>query len=511
MFKKLANNNNRPDKERIEQLMKSTRQSGSSEYTWRDMGLLFTLSVLFHRDTAAFDWTLCRNAGDDVKLIYEEQSNDALVILGGMTKVVWDEINAEKEFQQTTFAVVPTLAKLDELRKTEELSQVSKMGRQTLFSLPNTEALRRPKSFSGTLDLVHITNLLQSIAMEKESGRLRVQRQADWSDIFFENGQPVHAQGSRGSGKECLLLTICWKDGDFQFESGLKTDEHTIQEELSRLLMQGVLLLDHTEYLRNAGLQMTIIPQKTYGFLTEQEFEAAVSKEGGIDDMTIAKKIYLAIDGSRNMGEILQQLDIPRSEWVPSVACLLRTKLVSMQEKVIQGQLTVVPKSIEKEVDMVRQALVKKETGMLTYPAFLYLLDHEMSLSQTTISVAIFLFDTTQPVPLSQFTEIDNIVASLHDFRGMVGHYSPQAVAIALYGMTTSQASVILNRVVQMIFDSDQDFVGREALRVGVASIPEDVFNVPCVLTAAELATKKAKETGRRLVLAKELSNMRSV
>ena len=61
---------------------------------------------------------------------------------------------------------------------------------ERVLTTPTEETLK------GNLTLVHITNLLQSIGLGQMSGRLRIKRNTIWADIFFQEGSPVHAEGT---------------------------------------------------------------------------------------------------------------------------------------------------------------------------------------------------------------------------------------------------------------------------------------------------------------------------
>jgi hypothetical protein len=60
------------------------------------------------------------------------------------------------------------------------------------------------------------------------------------------------------------------------------------------------LLDDNTEYLKSVGLQMTSIPERSNDFLTEEQFEEATASDQ-VDNLDLAKSVFLSIDGFRSV------------------------------------------------------------------------------------------------------------------------------------------------------------------------------------------------------------------
>jgi len=59
-----------------------------------------------------------------------------------------------------------------------------------------------------------------------------------------ENGNIVHAGFRELSGENALYHLLSWKDGEFEVEMDVKTQEKTISASVEHLLLEGMKRLD---------------------------------------------------------------------------------------------------------------------------------------------------------------------------------------------------------------------------------------------------------------------------
>lgn len=375
----------------------------------------------------------------------------------------------------------------------------------TLALMPKEEMLK------GNLKLVHITNLLQSIGMGAMSGRLKIQRHASvYADIFFLNGLPVHAEGTRGVGEDCFLQVVCWSEGDFMFEPKLKTDEQTINRSLESLILEGCLLLDHTNYLMQAGVRMTSVFQQINEDLTEAEFEEVMSK-GDQLDMTKLKDFYVEVDGREVLEDIVNELDLLRSQWVPIVSNLLRMNVIELCESSEQNNPFVQPKDINIGlVDSVRQGLVAPQSGIFSYAAFLFLLGVQIKCS--TMPLSVLLIELKQgsaknriPLTPDQIQELAYKVDKLTSSRNIFAHYEENDFAVILLGVRADKAARIADRLVKSLVSGFELGDGTPVYAsIGVASHPDDAQDMGSLLGETERAKTAATKSGAGVCMAND-------
>jgi hypothetical protein len=386
---------------------------------------------------------------------------------------------------------------------------------QTFTNLPIDETLAllpKEEMLKGNLKLVHITNLLQSIGMGAMSGRLKIQRHASvYADIFFLNGMPVHAEGTKGVGDDCFLQVVCWGEGDFMFEPKLKTDEKTINRSLESLILEGCLLLDHTNSLMKQGVRMSSVFEQSNEDLTEAEFEEIMAK-GDPLDMAKLKDFYVEVDGREVLEDIVNELDLPRSQWVPIVSNLLRLNVIELCEPAEHTNAFLQPKEINSLlIESIRQGMIAEKTGIFSYAAFLFLLGVQIKCSIMPLSVLLLdvksgASKTKTPLSSEQVQELAFKVDKLTSSRNIFAHYEETDFAVILLGVRAEKAARIADRLVKQLAESGLEAaVGTPVYAaIGVASHPDDAQDLGGLLGEAERARAQAMKNGSGVTLAND-------
>ncbi|MBX9670311.1 MAG: DUF4388 domain-containing protein [Candidatus Obscuribacterales bacterium] len=371
----------------------------------------------------------------------------------------------------------------------------------------------KEEMLKGTLSLVHITNLLQSIGIGAMSGRLRVQRHTIWADIFFEDGHPVHAEGTRGTGEDCLLQVICWTEGDFQFEPKIKSEERTINRPLESLILEGILLLDHTTYLTSHGIRLTTLLVKVRSSLSDAEFER-IADTGEEQETNNLKELYEMVDGQRTLEDLISERDLARSQWVPMVSDLIRLNLVEIStakgpHRSAQG------KAINYEMaEATKQVLVDPASGFYRFGSFLFLLQelvrcsHDMQISLLLIEVQPIGSNLRGKVPLSpgETQELAWHISEAASFKGLMAHYEDHDFALVLPGVSAEKAARRAAKLLKSIVNTglrSGEHHTNVIVSVGIACFPDDAIDLSTLIGEAERAREKAKKTGSGIALAK--------
>src|SRR6185437_3045832 len=88
-----------------------------------------------------------------------------------------------------------------------------------------------------------------------------------------------------------------------------------------------------------------------------------------------------SIDDGKTVQHLLEKLRLPRSHWIPLMCNMMRCDLVILSQSTGTARSTkpaLEPKSIDKRaIQNVMMSLRRPETGLFTYPAFLYFLEQE--------------------------------------------------------------------------------------------------------------------------------------
>ena len=383
------------------------------------------------------------------------------------------------------------------------------------------EAYRASSALRGDLAHVQMSTLLQSIKMSKMTGCLKIDAGTRNAEVYFTVGVPVHATAAETSGEESIFELLTWKEGAFHFDPNQESGTLTIKQNLDVLLLQGMQLIDYAAHLRNVGLKPESIIYRKHKDLSEKDFESMVM-QGAPLPLSLQKRFYRSIDETYTLRHLIDKLRLPRSEWVPLMCNMIRCDLVTLQkgEQVRRQRPALEPKAIDKRaIQNIMMSLRYPETGMFTYPAFLYFLEQEFFRgyrSASPISVIIFQMRTKsgnmdpvrEPVPLPALGEAVRRISRVKRHVDLLSHYETYDYALLLPNTKTAGALIFANRVVKALLSEplgvgiDKDNL---SLAFGIACIPEDFLDLSMLLSAAEAAKNEACHSDSPVVLYRDI------
>ncbi len=382
--------------------------------------------------------------------------------------------------------------------------------------------LRNRSPLNGDLAHVQMPTLLQSILMAGMTGCLVVKKGNREAEIYFDGGTPTHAQTDNTVGEETLYELLSWKDGDFHFEPDKRSDAATISQSLDTLLLQGMQLIDNEAYLANAGLRPNSVLGKRHHSLSEKDFDSSISN-GSALPLAMQKRFYKAVDGKQTVEQLVSKLHLPRSQWVPLMCNMLRCDLLVLSNGK-EGKVVVpilAPKAIDKRaIQNVMMSLRRPDTGMFTYPAFLYFLEQEYFRayrSASPISIVVFQMrlknkdskdQVQEPLPLEAIGEAVRRISRVKRHVDMLAHYETFDYALLLPNTKSQGAEVFCHRVIKAL-TSQPLILGVDpvnlSLAFGTACIPEDALDLALLLSAAEVAKNTAQLRGKQLLLYRDV------
>lgn len=376
------------------------------------------------------------------------------------------------------------------------------------------ERLRKTQQsvLAGELSLVHITNVMQSVSMSKMSGRLSIDAKESQVDLFFLNGAPVHATGTMGDGKECILRAVGLEEGRFHFDLETRTDQRTINEPLESVIMQGAKLVDDTKYLTEMGLVNESVLVRTNAMISEEQFEELVNS-GEPADLGLLKSVYIAIDDQSSVNEIIRRIGLSRMYWLDALSKLIRCKAIFIKADSPEGEV-LKPKELPADVKSVITAtMLNDDTGLFHYPAFLYLLGYEANRADDEHPLSIIIFellgDNKASLPSAVIDGIIWLIKEIKRPVDIVGHYEEHGFALLMPDTKAQAAATFAERIAESV-NSDPLIRSVEIRNVkmafGIATLPGDVDDVHSLLAAAELARDDSYNNGSPVVMAQNLA-----
>lgn len=103
----------------------------------------------------------------------------------------------------------------------------------------------------GSLAQMNVIDLMQSLEMGRKSCLLALSNENDKCDVYFSEGQVVHAVYGELKGDEAVFKVLRWNGGNFQLDFEGRTTETSTKLNTQGLLMEGLRLLDESR--RDSG------------------------------------------------------------------------------------------------------------------------------------------------------------------------------------------------------------------------------------------------------------------
>jgi GGDEF domain-containing protein len=489
------------------------------EITWTTPDRLvdFTLNIHCPFRGGDTEWKLY--VGKNMRLVWDYKSCDVLLVFN----LILSSCGEVHQSVQADGALSVSEAYRDSSKKrdTYYLQTVGETKESNNQPLDNSWS-RSNLPPTGDLSLVEVSRLFQSILLSKMTGRLDVDQGGLHAKLFFVDGEPQHADVGGVIGDEGVLEMLTWREGKYKFEPRVRVAERNVAEPIETLVIKGVQLVDKVTFLRNVGLLPESVLQRKHAAGAGIDF-AQLALHDPTADANLLKRLYLAVDDKTAIGTLVDKLRLSRSQWVPVVALLINADLITFTNDYIgtrEEKNQIAPKAIDKaKIHSVMMTLRRPETGMFTYPAFLYFLEQEYFRgyrSGSPLSVMVMEMRvvsgppnlTREPLDVPAVAEVVRRISRLKRHIDLLAHYDQYDYAMLLPNTKTSGANIFAQRVAKAIWSSPltQGLDSSNlSLAFGVACIPDDCLDLGVLLASAEAAKAAALRASVPIALYREL------
>ncbi|MBX9570520.1 MAG: DUF4388 domain-containing protein [Candidatus Obscuribacterales bacterium] len=392
-------------------------------------------------------------------------------------------------------------------------------GRATLTGMTSVSSLgdASKASLQGRLENMQIATLVQSIQMSKMNGRLQLHDKGEIAQIFFNEGNPVHATTPEANGDSAVVEVMAWETGDFLFFPDEMTAEKSVRRRLDGMIMEGITLLDQQKFLTKQGVKPESYLLRKEARISPDEFKSRVSRGAPLDLQT-QMTLYEMCDGRMRLQDILQRRPMTKIEWVPLVFNLLSCGLITIADVspfASKAQGLAATEFDRGMIAGVLKSLTRGDTGMFTYPALLFFLEREfakscafgMPLTLIVFEARIVMAEGPQTLPIQAMKEIAARAETMKRPFDILAHYETFDFAVMLPGANTKTARMFAQRFADSLINVPliQGQTQRLLLAGGIASIPEDTQELGRLMSAAREAKTKAKEARAPLKAFSEL------
>ncbi len=456
------------------------------ELPFGDSPEIYSIAVLRARAGSVCQWSLYRGEGTNSVLEWNHSSND------------WEQIHGAIAAHFPGWELKGKVLTEPSQDKTVVLPQATVADEGSSFMA----------TLEGDLRNLQIPNLLQSIGMGEMTGRLQVRGRADTAMVFFVKGQPVHCRMKGAEGDAALIQLIGWEEGQFCFYPEPKIETRTIKKRLDMLIMEGVTFLDQNKSLDGKGVTLDSVIVRTHASITEQEFEAIIAKGTG-HDKEAQKRFYCEIDNESTLFEILRNQPMAKTEWVPILFNLVSLGLVQFKAK-----QTLTPASSDQrstidwtQMRMVERALLRTDTGIYTFPAFLYFLDKEywrcnrFNRPFSIIILQIGLVNGNEekdfakvnsqkyaPLPIRAIRAMGKNIANIKRQIDILAHFETLNYALLLPETDKAGGLNFMNRLSDLLKNTSFEDIEANYVdfALGTANMPEDCTDIQTLLRLAQ-------------------------
>ena len=98
----------------------------------------------------------------------------------------------------------------------------------------------------GSLLQMNVIDLVQSLEMGRKSCLLTLTNEKERCEMYFTEGQVIHAAYGSLTGDEAVFKVLRWMGGNFQIDFEGRTTAQTTRLRTQGLLMEGLRLLDES-------------------------------------------------------------------------------------------------------------------------------------------------------------------------------------------------------------------------------------------------------------------------
>ena len=118
---------------------------------------------------------------------------------------------------------------------------IDKIALEKMAKAASTDGILR-----GSLSQMNVIDLVQSLEMGRKSCLLTLTNDDDKCEMYFREGQVVHAVYGSLLGDQAVFKVLRWTGGNFQLDFEGKTSQESTKLNTQGLLMEGLRLLDES-------------------------------------------------------------------------------------------------------------------------------------------------------------------------------------------------------------------------------------------------------------------------
>jgi GGDEF domain-containing protein len=373
---------------------------------------------------------------------------------------------------------------------------------------------------SGDLTTITVPKLFKEFKAAQVSGRLQFEDEKLNAMVCIEDGKPIEAWFGELNGDSALLEVLLWTSGTYAMTLGVNATNRNVKTSPEVLVEHNKNIASLLEELAGEGLTATSTFAPSNALLSSEEFDKLAKPDAPMELEKLAR-IYIKLDGKKTIAELNELQVLPRPALVQAIHHLYFNNIIDIIDPTAsRKEIVVTPKQIDNAaIQAVMTSLRRVDTGLFTYPAFLYFLQEEFfRIYRAKSSMSVLIFEMREvaaadglvrrmPLSTDAISDATLRISSCKRHTDIVAHYEQNDFAILLPSTGSGGTKVFANKVIKAL--TETPLAGTEGRKLsfsfGSASMPEDFRELSMLMGAAETAMGFARQRGKPLVLFKEM------
>jgi hypothetical protein len=173
------------------------------------------------------------------------------------------------------------------------------------------------QDISGGLENTRCPEIMKILSLGKRSGKLLLHNGAVTGNIFFREGQIIHAQCGPLQGTKAIYELAVWTSGEYRFFVDETPDIVTIDISMDDILNEAA------NRMRQMDRVTSLIPSSSITYSLDPDV-----KEKNIQLKSIQWKILANINGKRSIADIAQHIGLGVSDAMKVFYTLVKLELL---------------------------------------------------------------------------------------------------------------------------------------------------------------------------------------
>lgn len=173
------------------------------------------------------------------------------------------------------------------------------------------------QDISGGLDNTRCPEIVKILSLGKRSGRLFLNNASASGNIFFRDGEIIHAQCGALQGVKAIYELAVWTSGEYRFHVDEIPDIVTVDMPVDSILSEA------TNRIRQMDRIISLIPSSSAVYAFDPEI-----KEKEIVLKSIQWKALAQIDGKKSIADIAQNIGLGVSDTMKVFYTLVKSGLL---------------------------------------------------------------------------------------------------------------------------------------------------------------------------------------